>query len=128
MTIAADDPRTYTLSEPDVRGRGCLNVRLHDVQVSSVTYRQDSDSGRLELVQVDTPPEFQRRGHARHALRHLVVAFPKMKIINSPSLQNSNVGTHLVEALRAEGIPIHEFGCFRDGHACRCALEDDIEA
>lgn len=119
-----NDPRTYTLSGTD-RDKH-LSVTVAGVQVSAVRFNVDGDEDtqRLELVQVDTPAEHQRKRHASHALWYLATTFPDLALINSPSYWNTTKGDGLVTHLRAQGIRIHDYGCYRSGHQCRCGLSE----
>lgn len=115
-----DQDRNYELGG---EGRDkYLNVKVDGVQVSVVRFNVDADAGRLELVEVDTQPEHQCKGHASSAIKYLVSEFPDLAIINSPDFQNTDDGRDLVASLRRRGVAIHDYGCYRGGHACRCEL------
>lgn len=115
-----DDHRRYELggTGPDQY----LNVMVDGNQVCVVRFNANADDGRLELTQVDTPPEYQRRGHATYAIRYLASEFPDLPLINSPDFWNSDEGRDLLASLRRKGVAIHDYGCYREGHVCRCDL------
>lgn len=119
--VNSNDPRTYELG-----GTGreqYLEVTVGGTQVCLVRFNANADDGRLELTQVDTTrPEHKRQGHATSALKHLAARFPDLAIINSPDYWNTDDGRALVASLRRQGVAIHDYGCYRDGYACRCEL------
>lgn len=121
MEHRPQEPPTLSFGEVDPRGRETLNAWVAEVVVSSVTFKRDAESNRLELIQVDTP-DYRRRGHARQVMQHLGSEFPTWHIINSPDAQNSEMGDGFVASLRREGLRIHDFGCYRYGYDCRCSL------
>lgn len=119
--VAQTSERNYRLfGEGD--GPRALEVLVETTRATLVTFHVDSDYGRLELTNIDTDPGFRRQGHARAAVVHLVEAFPELHVIASPAGINSDEGEALIERLRADGVPLHLFGCFRDGLDCRCGL------
>lgn len=96
---------------------------IDGVEVTRASFKECSDPFRRELVQVDTPPEYQRKGYALSLLQYLASVEPRGPLIDSPVGMNSDEGIATVEAARRSGIAIHEFGCYRDGLGCTCPLK-----
>ncbi|QBX55061.1 hypothetical protein EXE58_06065 [Nocardioides seonyuensis] len=114
--------RTFVLTG-DERDKH-LRVDVHGNRVAWAQFNCEPDSRRLELAHVETLPEARGQGHAKSALRWITSRFAEFHVINSPEAFNSPEGNRLVAALRAEGMRIHDSGCYRFGHECRCILSE----
>lgn len=99
-----------------------IRGKIEDIEVTRASFKECDDPYRRELIQLDTPPEHQRRGYAVALLRHLESAEPSGPLVDSPVNINTEAGIAAVEAARRQGIAIHEFGCYRNGLGCMCAL------
>ncbi len=67
---------------------GCID----GVEVTRASFKECDDPFRRELVQMDTPPEYQRKGYALALLRYLARAEPQGPLIDSPVEMNSEEG------------------------------------
>lgn len=99
-----------------------IHGSVDGVVVTRASFKECADPFRRELVQIDTPPEHQRNGYALALLRYLAAAEPQGPLIDSPAGMNSGEGAATIDAARREGIAVHEFGCYRNGSGCGCAL------
>lgn len=95
---------------------------VNGVEVTRASFKECDEPFRRELVQIDTPPEHRRNGFALALLRFLANARPHGPLINSPTGMNTDEGIATIDAARLHGIAVHEFGCFRNGLGCECAL------
>lgn len=115
-----DDYRTYEFGGND-RDK-YADVVVDGERVCTVRFNVDIDAGRLELAEVDTVETAKRQGHASAAIEKLVSQFPDLAVINSPDPWNSPEGRMLVISLRRRGVPVHDYGCYRNGFGCKCGL------
>lgn len=99
-----------------------IHGRIDGTEVTRASFKECADPYRRELIQVETPPEHQRRGHALALLRHLEHAEPQGPLVDSPIAMNTEDGIAIVEAARGKGVAIHQFGCYRDGVGCTCSV------
>ena len=99
-----------------------VHGKMNGVEVTRASFKKCDDPFRRELVQMDTPPEHQRKGYALALLRYLATAEPRGPLIDSPVEMNSDEGIATIGAARRKGIAVHEFGCYRNGIGCDCAL------
>jgi len=99
-----------------------IHGKIDGVEVTRASFKECHDPFRRELIQVDTPPEYQRKGYATALLRHLADTEPHGPLVDSPEKMNTNEGVATIEAARRNGIMIHEFGCHRNGRGCNCLL------
>lgn len=99
-----------------------IHGSVDGVEVTRASFKECDDPFRRELVQIDTPPEYQRKGYALALLRYLATAEPQGPLIDSPVEMNSDEGIATIVAARRKGIAVHEFGCYRNGLGCECAL------
>lgn len=100
-----------------------VHGRLDGVEVTRASFKECDEPYRRELIQLDTPPEHQRRGYSVALLGHLEQAEPPGPLIDSPVDMNTDAGVATVRAARGRGVAIHEFGCYRGGVGCRCVLK-----
>lgn len=105
-------------------GNQALDAYLGDVEVTHVRFFVKGDSSRVEVVQVTTEPDYQRRGYGTAALRHLDEAFPEHHLLMSPDEQNSDEGKRLIASARREGVRLHPFGCHWVEGGCTCGLDN----
>lgn len=99
-----------------------IHGSIDGVVVTRASFKEYDDPFRRELIQMDTPPEYQRKGYALTLLSYLATAEPRVPLIDSPVEMNSDEGIATIGAARRKGIAIHEFGCYRNGFGCECAL------
>lgn len=99
---------------------------IDGIEVTRASFKECEDPYRRELIQIDTAPEHQRHGYALALLRHLEQAEPRGPLIDSPVNMNTDPGIAVIAAARRHGIAIHEFGCFRAGAGCICAVSAQV--
>lgn len=99
-----------------------VHGQVDGVEVTRASFKECDEPYRRELIQLDTPPEHQRRGYTLALLRYLEQADPPGPLIDSPVDMNTDAGVATVKAARNRGVAIHEFGCYRNGVGCWCIL------
>jgi GNAT superfamily N-acetyltransferase len=115
----ASAPSFEIISDPR---QSWIRGTLDRSEVTRASFKECDDPYRRELIQVDTAPEHQRQGYALALLRYLERAEPRGPLIDSPEGMNTEAGLATIAAARRHGIAIHEFGCFRGGKGCDCAI------
>jgi hypothetical protein len=68
-------------------GVSWIHGAIDGVEVTRASFRECHGPFRRELVQIDTPPEHQRRGYAIALLRYLADVEPRGPLILDPPMR-----------------------------------------